>query len=42
MAHEHIHATAAATALILATALVAEPGAGAVFVIKAIAIITTA
>jgi hypothetical protein len=42
MAHEHIHAGAAATALILAAALVAKPGAGAVFIIKAIAIITTA
>jgi hypothetical protein len=42
MAHEHIHAGAAATVLILATALVAKPGADAVFVVKPVAIITTA
>jgi hypothetical protein len=42
MAHEHVHAGAAAAALVFTAALVAEPGAGAVFVIKAIAIITTA
>jgi hypothetical protein len=40
--HEHIHATAATTLLILATAFIAVPRAGAVLIIKAIAILATA
>jgi hypothetical protein len=37
--HEHIHATAAATLLILATTFIAVPRAGTVLIIKAIAIL---
>jgi hypothetical protein len=36
--HEHIHATAAATLLILAAAFIAVPRAAAVLIVKAIAI----
>ena len=37
-AHQQVHAGAGATALVLAAALVAEPGAAAVLVVKAVAI----
>jgi hypothetical protein len=42
LAHEHIHAATGTTGLVFATATIAEPGAGAVFVVKAIAIGPTA
>jgi hypothetical protein len=38
-AHEHIHATAAATLLILAATFIAVPRAGTVLIIKAVAIL---
>jgi hypothetical protein len=37
--HKHIHATAAATLLILAAAFIAVPGASTVLTIKAISIL---
>jgi hypothetical protein len=37
--HEHIHATAAATLLILAAAFIAVPGASTVLIIKAVSIL---
>jgi hypothetical protein len=37
--HEHIHAAAAATLLILAAAFIAVPRAAAVLIVKAIAIL---
>jgi hypothetical protein len=40
--HEHIHATAAATLLILAAALIAVPRAAAVLIVKAISILAAA
>ena len=42
LAHEHIHAAAGTAGLVFAAATIAEPGAGAVFVVKAIAIGSTA
>jgi hypothetical protein len=39
LAHEHIHAAAAAALLILAATFIAVPRAGAVLIIKAIAIL---
>jgi hypothetical protein len=40
--HEHIHAIAATTCMIFTTALIAKPGTGPVFVIKAVAVFTAA
>jgi hypothetical protein len=37
--HEHIHATATATLLILAAAFIAVPRAGTILIVKAIAIL---
>jgi hypothetical protein len=39
--HEHIHATAAATLLILAAAFVAVPRSAAVLIIKAVTILAS-
>jgi hypothetical protein len=36
--HEHIHAIACTAGLIFTTAVIAEPGAGAIKIVKAVAI----
>jgi hypothetical protein len=41
-AHQQVHAVAGAAALVFAAALVAEPGARTVNIVKAVAVLTTA
>jgi hypothetical protein len=42
LAHEHIHAAAAATGLVLATTFIAVPRSSTVLIIKAVTILATA
>jgi len=41
-AHEHVHAGACTAFVVATTALIAVPGTGAIFVIKAVAIFAAA